>query len=167
MKGGDRHANIIVRQEKFIRNEDFKGNVNLQQQIIVSEFTTKYIISLHSTSSSSSPNNTTITSGRGGRFFHGQGGRGRGRDIKGRGSNSSTVINQKKGLCAILGDNIFTYNKKLATDQLAIKICQIIKHIGNFFGQEISNEIHNQTAVIIVKPFYDQEFLDKQVIKEG
>ena len=25
---------------------------------------------------------------------------------------------------------------------------------------------HNQTAVIIVKTIYDQEFLDKQVIKE-
>ena len=34
------------------------------------------------------------------------------------------------------------------------------------YRQEIRNEIHNQTAVIIVKTVYDQEFLDKQVIKE-
>ena len=27
--------------------------------------------------------------------------------------------------------------------------------------------MHNQKAVIIVKPVYDQDFLDKQVIKEG
>ena len=52
------------------------------------------------------------------------------------------------------------------TDQLAITLHQIVKHIGTIYGQEINNEIQNQTAVIIVKPVYDQDFLDKKVIKE-
>ena len=67
---------------------------------------------------------------------------------------------------ATLGDNIFTYNKKGAADQLSITLRQIVKHIETIYGQEISNEIHNQTAVITVKPVYDKDLLDKQVIKE-
>ena len=106
-------------------------------------------------------------SGRGGRFFRVRGGRGRGRDGRGQGSNTSTFTSQKKGLCAALGDNIFTYNEKEVADQLAITLFQIFKHIGTIYRQEISNKIHNQTAVIIVKPFYDQDLLDKQLIKEG
>ena len=39
--------------------------------------------------------------------------------------------------------------------------------MGTIYGQEISNEIHNQTAFIIVRTIYDQDFLDKQVINEG
>ena len=51
-------------------------------------------------------------------------------------------------------------------DQLAIALRQTGKHIGTIYGQEISNKIHNRTAVIIVKPVYDQYLLEKQVIKE-
>ena len=107
-------------------------------------------------------------SGSGGRFFRGQGGQGRGigRDGRGRGGNISTVTTRKKGLCAALGDNIFTYNEKGAVDQLSITLRQIVKHIGTIYGQEISNEIHNQRAVIIVRPVYDQDLIDKQEIKE-
>ena len=68
---------------------------------------------------------------------------------------------------ATLGDNIFTYNKKEAAHQLAITLRKIIKHIRTIYGQEISNEIYNQTEVIIVNPVYDQYFLNKQVIQEG
>ena len=110
-------------------------------------------------------------SGRGGRFFRGQGGQGRGigrgRYVRGRGGNTSTVTSQNKGLCAALVDNIFTYNEKGAADQLAITLCQIVEHTETIYEQEISNKIHNQTAFIIVKPVYDQDLLDKQVIKEG
>ena len=96
-------------------------------------------------------------SGRGGRFFRGQGGRGRGRgrDGIGGGDNTSTVTRRKKILCAALGDNIFAYNEKGAADKLVITLLQIVKHNGIFYGQEIINEIHNQTAVIIVKPVCD------------
>ena len=71
-------------------------------------------------------------SGRGGRFVRGRGGRGRGRGIYGRGigGNISTVTSQKKGLFATLGDNVFTYNEKVAVDQLAITLRQIVKHVG-------------------------------------
>ena len=108
-------------------------------------------------------------SGRGGRFVQWRGGLGiwRGRYGRGRGGNTSTVTSRKKGLCAALGDNILTYNEKGAADQLDITLFQIIKHIGTIYGQEIRNKIHNQTAVIIVKPVYDKELLDKQVIKES
>ena len=53
------------------------------------------------------------------------------------------------------------------TDQLVITLRQIGKHIGTIYGQEIINEIHNQTAVIIVNPVYNQDLLDKQVVAEG
>ena len=42
-----------------------------------------------------------------------------------------------------------------------------MKHIGKIYGQEISNEIHNRTAVIIFKTVYDQDLIDRQVTKEG
>ena len=106
-------------------------------------------------------------SGRGGRFVRGRGGRGRGRDGRGRGSISSTVTTQKKGLCAALCDTIFTYNKKRAADQLAITLCQIVKKIGTIYRQETSNGIHNGTPVIIFKPVYYQDLINKQVVKEG
>ena len=108
-------------------------------------------------------------SGRDGIFFSWRGGqgRGRGRDGRGRDSNTLTVTSRNKGLCAALGDNIFTYNKKVEVDQLAITLPQIVKYTETIYGQKISNEIHNQTAVIIAKPVYDQNLLDKQVIKEG
>ena len=111
-------------------------------------------------------------SGRSGKFVRrrggrGRGGRGRGRYGRGRGGNTPTVKSRKKLFCATLGENIFTYNKKGALDQLAITLRQIIKHIGTIYGQETSNKIHNRASVIIVKPVYDQYLLDKQVIKEG
>ena len=34
------------------------------------------------------------------------------------------------------------------------------------YGQKISNGIYDRTAVIIVNLVYDQDLLDKQVIKE-
>ena len=77
-------------------------------------------------------------SGRGGgKFVQGRGGRGRGigRDGRGRDGNTSTVTSQKKGLCAALGDNIFTYNKKGAADQLAITLRKIVKHTGTIYEQ--------------------------------
>ena len=50
--------------------------------------------------------------------------------------------------------------------QLAITIRQNVKQIGTMYGEEVRNDIHNRTAFIIVKPFYDQDLLDKQVVKE-
>ena len=107
--------------------------------------------------------------GRGGRFVWGLGeqGKGRGRYGRGRGGNKLTVASLRKVLCAASSDNIFTYNKKGAADQLAIALHQIVTHIETNYGQEISHKIHNRIAVITVKPVYDQELLDKQVIKEG
>ena len=102
---------------------------------------------------------------RGGRFFRGRGEKGRGRDGRDRVGSKSILTSRKKGLYAALGDNIFTYNKKGAADQLAIIFRQFVKHIGTVYGQENSNEINNRTAVIIVEPVYDQDLLDKQVIK--
>ena len=108
-------------------------------------------------------------SGRGaGIFVRGRGGqgRGRGRDVRVSGGKISTITSRKKGLCSALGDYIFIYNENVASDQLAITLRQIVKHTGTIYGQEMSNETHNRTAVIIVMPVYDQDLLYKQVIKE-
>ena len=107
-------------------------------------------------------------SGRGGIFVQVQGGWGRGRGIddRDRGGNTWTVTSWKKGSCAGLGDNIFTYNKKGAAYQQYITLHQIFKHIGTIYVKEISNEVHKLTAVIIIKHVYAQDKLDKQVINE-
>ena len=106
---------------------------------------------------------------RGGKFIQGQDGQGRGRGIYGgrRSATISTVTSRKKGLFYALGDNIFTYNEKRESDQPAITFRNIFKHIETVYRQEISNEIQNQTAVIIIKLIYDQDLLDKHVIEEG
>ena len=54
--------------------------------------------------------------GRGGRGRVGRGGRGCGRS-RGVGSSPGST-NKRKGLCAALGEHVFTYNEKGAADQM-------------------------------------------------
>ena len=76
-----------------------------------------------------------------------RGGRGRGRigsGVRGRGRSrgvcSSPVINNKrKGLCASLGEHVFTYNEKGAADQMRTTLKQIFKYTGTIYKQDISN----------------------------
>ena len=93
-----------------------------------------------------------------------RGGRGRGRigsGVRGRGRSrgvcSSPVINNKrKGLCASLGEHVFTYNEKGAADQMRKKIKQIVEYTGTIYGQDISNELHIRAIVTIDKPQHTQ-----------
>ena len=70
----------------------------------------------------------------------GTGGKGRGRgNHKSRGGGPSGAT-KKKGMCAALGEHMFTYNDKVAADQMRNTLKQIVKHTGTIYGQDISND---------------------------
>ena len=97
--------------------------------------------------------------GRGRGRGKGTGGKGRGRGKhKARGGGPSGATN-KKGVCAALGENMFTYNEKGAADQMRNTLKQIVKHTGTIYGQDISNELHNRRLVVITKPLHTADVL--------
>ena len=82
----------------------------------------------------------------------GTGGKGRGRgNHKARGGGAYGA-NKNKGLCADLGEHMFTYNEKGAADQMKNTLKQIVKHTSTIYGQDISNELHNRRVVVISNP---------------
>ena len=62
---------------------------------------------------------------------HGHGGcdgrvRGRSRGV----GSSPGSTNKRKGLCAALGEHVFTYNEKGTADQMRMTLKQIVKYTG-------------------------------------
>ena len=95
----------------------------------------------------------------------GTGGKGRGRgNHKARGGGPSRAT-KKKGLCAALGEHMFTYNEKGAADQIRNTLKQIVKHTGTIYGQDISNELHNRRVVVIAKSQHTADVLRKHEAK--
>ena len=95
----------------------------------------------------------------------GTGGKGRGRGthkVRGGGPSGAT---KKKGLCADLGEHMFTYNEKGTADQMRNTLKQIFKHIGTIYGQDISNKLHNRRVVVIAKPQHTGDVLRKHEAK--
>ena len=97
-------------------------------------------------------------------------GRGTGGKGRGRGNNNSrgggpSGATKNKGLCAALGEHMFTYNEKGAADQIRNTLNQIVKHAGTIYGQDINNELHNRRVVVIAKPQHTAHVLRKHEAK--
>ena len=129
--------------------------MNLQQQNYLWFY---YIISLHSTSSSSSPSNQISWSEESEYSSEDKVDREEEEEyiLEEEGVTHQTSQVERKELCAALGDNIFTYNEKEESYKLAITLRQTVKHIGKVYGQGINNKTHNLKAFIIVKTDYDK-----------
>ena len=56
---------------------------------------------------------------------------------------------------------MFTYNEKVAADQMRNILKQIVNHTGTMYGQYISNELHNRRVVVIAKPQHTADVLRK------
>jgi hypothetical protein len=99
---------------------------------------------------------------RGGRGRGGRGGRSRG-----RGQNYTGSVNAaRKGLCANLGNNVFEYGQKFATDQMRTSWEKLAQYVGTNYGQDISNELQNKITVILVEPVHNDDVLLKHSMRE-
>jgi hypothetical protein len=96
--------------------------------------------------------------GRGGE----RGGRGRGRGQNYTGAR--TVA--KSGLCAALGNNVFDYGHRAATDQMRTSWEKLVQFVGTNYGQDISNELQNKIPVILSEPVHTPEVLARHAIHE-
>ena len=88
--------------------------------------------------------------GRVRRVRGGRNGRGRGRS-RGVGSSPGST-NKRKGLGVALGEHVFTYNEKGATEQMRKTLKHIVKYTGNIYEQDIRNELHNRAVLTIENP---------------
>jgi hypothetical protein len=91
--------------------------------------------------------------GRSGRSVHGRNereGRGRGR-VQGYTRNAKI---QKRGLCKALDHNVFDYGHKAAADEMRTSWEKLVQYAGTSYGQDISNELHNKTTVVIPEPLH-------------
>jgi hypothetical protein len=96
--------------------------------------------------------------GRGG--SHGGCSRGRGQNYTG----TRTVA--KSGLCAALGNNVFDYGHRAATDQMRTSWEKLVQFVGTNYGQDISNELQNKIPVILSEPIHTLEVLARHAICE-
>ena len=94
--------------------------------------------------------------GRGGRF-----GRGGGRS-RGRGSNfASAGSSKQKGLCEALGSHVFDYGQKGSADKMRTSMEKFIQYVGTTFGEDIRNELENETTVVIDAPTLSDEIKER------
>ena len=93
------------------------------------------------------------TRGRGGRGGGGRGGqrgRGRGSGYSGQASSRQTGLNKD------LGTNVFTYGTKGAADQMRTTWEKICQYVGTEMGEDIANELRNETTVMIDEPTHTE-----------
>ena len=91
----------------------------------------------------------------------GRGGAGRGSGGQGRGHNNS-----KRGLCPELGSNVFDFGPKASPDQMKASWEKVVIHMGASLGPDISNELGKRRRLILTKPTYSEEILDRHRIRE-
>jgi len=104
---------------------------------------------------------------RGGRGHGGCGGGSRGGCGRGRGQNYSGQSNaSKKGLCSILGNNVFDYGHKGATDQMCTSWEKLVQYVGTTYGQDISNELQNKIELIIPEPTHTAAVITRHTARE-
>ena len=64
-------------------------------------------------------------------------------------------------------DNVFPYNEKGSSDTMQNTLKMLVKHIGTLYGQDIANEIGNQTVVTIAKPKHSREVLLEHAVNKA
>jgi hypothetical protein len=72
----------------------------------------------------------------------------------------------KSGLCAALGNNVFDYGHRAATDQMRTSWEKLIQFVGTNYGQDISNVLQNKIPVILSEPVHTLELLARHAICE-
>ena len=55
-------------------------------------------------------------------------------------------------MCSALGQYIFGYGKKGCADQIRTPWENIVNHVGNICGRNISNELQNKKRIKIPQP---------------
>jgi hypothetical protein len=100
------------------------------------------------------------SNGCGGRGRNERSGRGRGRGH----SYTGTSKTQKSGLCKTLENNVFDYGHKAAADQM--RTSNEKQYVGTTYGQEISNELHNKTTLVLPEPVHTAAVLTRHATRE-
>jgi hypothetical protein len=67
---------------------------------------------------------------------------------------------------------VFDYGNKGAADQMRTSWEKLVQYVGTNYGQDISNELQNKTAVTIPEPVYSDEIRERheqrdQVVRDG
>jgi hypothetical protein len=102
------------------------------------------------------------SNGRGGRGRNERSGRGRGRGH----SYTGTSKTQKSGLCKALDNNVFDYRHKAAADQMRTSYEELVQYVGTTYGQDISNELHNKTTLVLPEPVHTAAVLTRHATRE-
>ena len=106
--------------------------------------------------------------GRGGRS-HGARGAGRGgqRNRQGKGQGYKGNVAQRQfGLCKELATNVFDYGTRGAADQMRNSWEKLCQYVGAEMGEDIANELRNETVVVIPIPTYADEVLQRHQTTE-
>jgi hypothetical protein len=73
----------------------------------------------------------------------------------------------KSGLCAALGNNVFDYGDRAATDQMRTSWEKLVQFVSTNYGQDTSNELpKNKIPVILSEPVHTPEVLARHAICE-
>ena len=73
---------------------------------------------------------------------------------------SGTSKNTKVGLCKELDGNIFDYGSKTAADQMRNLQVKIVQYVKAKYGEDIANELENQSRLIFSADAYPQDVLN-------
>ena len=86
------------------------------------------------------------------------GGRGRGRNNgPARGGNCNPSTAKKKGMCATLGEHIFTHGEKGSTDKFNSTKDKLVESLGTAYTQDIATETQTGDGFVIKPPEHDSE----------
>jgi hypothetical protein len=99
---------------------------------------------------------------RSGRCKNERRGRGRGRGH----SYTSNAKIQKSGLCKALDNNVFDRAHKAAADEMRTSWEKLVQYASTSYGQDISNELHNKTTVVIPEPAHTAAVITRHAARE-
>ena len=80
---------------------------------------------------------------------------------------SVTNSTPKKGLYTDLGNNIFNYGHKAASDQMIKSLEKLVQDVGTKYGQDISNDLYSKIKVNLVMPVHLTDILVMHATQEA